>query len=168
MAKDNLKASEKQHDELASQLDETNTKMIDMKRREVELESEKVAFQKFIEMLSLEMEERLGEEIVSTDTEANSLQEKADLLGKQISAHLTPSRKIQENVQDLKEEVSGPRTANIAYINDSIFIIKGSFEYLNFCLLRVSFLSQKMLRVIPGVESKNNFLTIQYVDISQN
>ncbi|XP_065054248.1 golgin subfamily B member 1-like isoform X2 [Rhopilema esculentum] len=114
LAKDNLKASEKQHDELASQLDETNAKMIDMKRREVELESEKVAFQKFIEMLSLEMEERLGEEIVSTDAEANSLQEKADLLGKQISAHLTPSRKIQENVQDLKEELEEIKQENKA------------------------------------------------------
>ena len=90
---------------MLSQMEDMNNKMIEMRRHEVELESEKVAFQKFIEILSLEMEERLGEEIVSTDAEAKSLQEKADILGKQISAHLTPSRKIQENVQDLKEEV---------------------------------------------------------------
>jgi len=95
-------------------MEDMNNKMIEMRRHEVELESEKVAFQKFIEILSLEMEERLGEEIVSTDAEAKSLQEKADILGKQISAHLTPSRKIQENVQDLKEEIEDLKQENKA------------------------------------------------------
>ena len=92
--------------ELVTRIDEMNAKISDMQRNEVEIESDRVAFEKFIEMLSLEMEERLGEEIVSNDTEATSLQDKADQLGKQISAHLTPNRKIQENFQDLKEEVS--------------------------------------------------------------
>ncbi len=82
-----------------------NGKIGELQRNEVEIESDRVAFQKFIEMLSLEMEEKLGEERVSTDTEATSLQDMADQLGKQISAHLTPNRKIQENYQDLKEEV---------------------------------------------------------------
>ena len=102
---------------MLSQMEDMNMKMIEMRRHEVELESEKVAFQKFIEILSLEMEERLGEEIVSTDAEAKSLQEKADILGKQISAHLTPSRKIQENVQDLREEVT---IDSIAFVYSSV------------------------------------------------
>ena len=106
LANNSVTNYESEREKMLSQMEEMNTKMVEMRRHEVELESEKVAFQKFIEILSLEMEERLGEEIVSTDTEAKSLQEKADILGKQISAHLTPSRKIQENVQDLKDEVN--------------------------------------------------------------
>jgi len=105
---------ESERERMLSQMEDMNNKMIEMRRHEVELESEKVAFQKFIEILSLEMEERLGEEIVSTDAEAKSLQEKADILGKQISAHLTPSRKIQENVQDLKEEIEDLKQENKA------------------------------------------------------
>ena len=105
LANDHVTKHESEREGMVDQIEEMNSKMIDMKRNEVELESERIAFQKFIEMLSLEMEEKLGEEIVSTDAEADSLQEKAELLGKQISAHLTPSRKIAENVQDLKEEV---------------------------------------------------------------
>eukprot|EP00794_Sanderia_malayensis_P014379 gene14379-15877_t len=114
LADEKVDSYEKEIGDLVDRIDDMNAKIAEMQRNEVEIESDRVAFEKFIEMLSLEMEEKLGEEVVSTDTEATSLQNRADQLGKQISAHLTPNRKIQESCQDLKEELDDIKQENKA------------------------------------------------------
>ena len=98
---------------MGDQVEDLTRKLADMHLTEINLKSDQNAFQKFLVMLSVELEEKLGEDIVSKDIEAKSLEEKADILGKQISSHLTPSRKNQ-NYEDMKEELDELRQENSA------------------------------------------------------
>lgn len=99
-------SSEKIEKERASaqqELDIASLKLAKLQHDAVEMESDQDAFKKFLERLSMELQEKLGEDHVSKDKEAESLQEQAEIITKQVVSHITPSRKLQD-YEELKEE----------------------------------------------------------------
>ena len=93
---------EKENLRLQKKLELASADLTDLQNDAVEMESDQDAFRKFLDKLSMELQEKLGEEHVSKDTDAESLQEQAEIIGRQIVAHLNPSRKLQEEYETIK------------------------------------------------------------------
>lgn len=93
---------EKENIHLQKELEHVSSSLSELQRDAVEMESDQDSFKKFLDKLSMELQEKLGEEHVSKDTEADSLQEQAEIIGRQVVAHLNPSRKLQEDYEALK------------------------------------------------------------------
>lgn len=96
---------EKENLRLQKELELVSTNMAELQNDAVEMELDQDAFKKFLDKLSMELQEKLGEEHVSKDTEADeSLQEQAEAISRQIVAHLNPSRKLQEEYEAMKAD----------------------------------------------------------------
>lgn len=96
---------EKENLRLQKELELVSTNIAELQNDAVEMELDQDAFKKFLDKLSMELQEKLGEEHVSKDTEADeSLQEQAEAISRQIVAHLNPSRKLQEEYEAMKAD----------------------------------------------------------------
>lgn len=93
---------EKENIHLQKEFEHVSASLSELQRDAVDMESDQDSFKKFLDKLSMELQEKLGEEHVSKDTEAESLQEQAEIIGRQVVAHLNPSRKLQEDYEALK------------------------------------------------------------------
>ncbi|XP_066918526.1 girdin-like isoform X4 [Clytia hemisphaerica] len=95
---------EKENLRLQKDFELVSSNLAELQQEAVEMELDQDAFKKFLEKLSMELQEKLGEEHVSKDTQADSLQEQAEIVGREIVAHLNPSRKLQEDYEAMKED----------------------------------------------------------------
>ena len=95
---------ENEQNRIYRELDDLSSCLADMQRNAVNMEADQDAFKKFLDKLSMELQEKLGEEHVSKDTDAESLQEQAEVIGRQVVAHLNPPRKLQKDFEDIKQE----------------------------------------------------------------
>ena len=89
---------------LQAELENVSSRLAELQHEAVHMESDQDSFKKFLDKLSMELQEKLGEEHVSKDKEAETLQEQAEIIGRQIVAHLNPARKLQDDYETIKEE----------------------------------------------------------------
>jgi len=90
--------------DLQNELENVSSRMSELQHDVINMESDQDAFKKFLDKLSMELQEKLGEEHVSKDTEAESLEQQAEIIGREIVAHLNPCRKLQEDYESIKED----------------------------------------------------------------
>ena len=95
---------EKENLRLEKELELVSSNLVELQQEAVEMELNQDAFKKFLDKLSMELQEKLGEEHVSKDTQAESLQKQADIIAREIVAHLNPPRKLQEDYESMKQD----------------------------------------------------------------
>ena len=89
---------------LQEELENVSSRLSQLQHEVVNMEADQDAFKKFLDKLSMELQEKLGEEHVSNDKEADSLEKQAEIIGREIVAHLNPSRKLQDDYESLKQD----------------------------------------------------------------
>ena len=95
---------EKENLRLEKDLELVSSNLVELQQEAVEMELDQDAFKKFLDKLSMELQEKLGEEHVSKDTQAESLQKQADIIAREIVAHLHPPRKLQDDYESMKQD----------------------------------------------------------------
>lgn len=93
-----------EHLYLQKEHEDVSLKLADLQHEAVNMEANQDAFKKFLDKLSMELQEKLGEDHVSKDTESEDLQEQAQIIGRQIVAHLNPTRKLQDDYEAIKQD----------------------------------------------------------------
>ena len=93
-----------EHMYLQKELEDVSLRLSQLQHEAVHMEANQDAFKKFLDKLSMELQEKLGEDHVSKDTEAEDLQEQAEIIGRQIVAHLSPTRKLQDDYEAIKQD----------------------------------------------------------------
>ncbi|XP_057294992.1 golgin subfamily B member 1-like isoform X3 [Hydractinia symbiolongicarpus] len=95
---------EKERIHLRQELEDVSSRLSELQHDAVTMEADQDAFKKFLDKLSLELREKLGEEHISNETEGISLDKQAEIIGKEVISHLNPTRKLQGDYEAMKEE----------------------------------------------------------------